>query len=56
MNLADFCFFGIDEIHSFANILNWMTGTYFEISFLVWVLNITFSFFKKIVMHFGGVR
>lgn len=56
MNLSDFCFWGVGQITSFSNLVCWLLGSFFELYFLVWVLNIAFSFLKKIILHLGGVR
>ncbi len=56
INLADFCAWGIGQITSFRDLVFWLLGSYFELWFLVWVLNISFSFLKKIILHLGGVK
>ncbi len=56
MNLADFCFWGVGEISSFSKLITWIIGSTFEIMFLVWVLNMAFSFLRKIILYFGGVK
>lgn len=56
MNLADLCLWGVGQVTSFSNLVCWLLGSFFELYFLIWVLNIAFSFLKKIVLHLGGVK
>ncbi|MDE7398590.1 MAG: hypothetical protein K2N06_03590 [Oscillospiraceae bacterium] len=56
MNLNDFCFWGIGQISSFTHLVFWLCGSFFEIFFIVWVLNVAFSIFKSCVMHLAGVK
>lgn len=56
MNLADLCLWGIGKVNSFSDLVFWLLGSYFELYFIIWVLNITFSFLKKIILHLGGVK
>lgn len=41
---------------SFSNLVFWLLGSYFELVFIIWVLNIAFSALKRLILHFGGVR
>lgn len=56
ISLNDFCFWGIGQISSFSHLVFWLLGSFFELYFIIWVLNITFSFLKKIVFHLGGIK
>lgn len=56
MNLMDFCMWGFPQIQSFSGLVYFLTGTYFELIFLVWVLNMAMSVLKRILYHFGGVK
>lgn len=56
MNLSDFCMWGVPQIDSFSRLVFWLLGSYFELVFIVWVLNVSFSILKKIIYKLGGVR
>lgn len=44
------------QITSFASLVYYFLGSYFELVFIVWVLNVTFSAIKRIVYSLGGVK
>lgn len=49
--------FGIsDSFLGFTHFLMYLVGGFFEIMFVVLVLNMAFSALKSIVLHLGGVR
>lgn len=49
--------FGIsDSFLGFTHFLMYLVGGFFEIMFVVLVLNMSFSALKSIVLHLGGVR
>ena len=49
--------FGVsDSFLGFAHFLLYIVGGFFEIMFVVLVLNMAFSALKSIVLHLGGVR
>lgn len=56
MNLSDFCLWGIPQITSFSRLVFWLLGSYFELVFIIFVLNIAFSALKKIIYHLGGIK
>lgn len=49
--------FGLsDSFSGFTHFLMYLVGGFFEIMFVVLVLNMAFSALKAIVLHLGGVR
>lgn len=56
MNLSDFCFWGVGQLSSFSNLVFWLLGSFFEIMFMIRVLNVGFSILKACVLHLAGVR
>lgn len=49
--------FGVaDSFLGFAHFLIYIVGGFFEILFVVLVLNMTFSVLKSIALHLGGIR
>ncbi len=49
--------FGLsDSFTGFTHFLMYLVGGFFEIMFVVLVLNMSFSLLKTIVLHLGGVR
>ena len=49
--------FGLsDSFTGFAHFLMYLVGGFFEIMFVVVVLNMAFSALKSIILHLGGVR
>lgn len=48
---------GISDVFSgFAHYVYYLVGGYFEIMFVVLVLNMSFSALKSLVLHIGGVK
>lgn len=45
-----------DNFSGFAHFLYYLVGGYFEIMFVVLVLNMSFSALKSIILHIGGVK
>lgn len=56
MNLSDFCMWGVGDIKSFSSLVFWLLGSYLELVFIIWVLNLAFSLLKSIVLKLGGVK
>ena len=49
--------FGVsDSFLGFTHLLMYLVGGFFEIMFVVLVLNMAFSALKFIVLHLGGVK